>query len=178
MGLDISAWRDLRRVANDPTQDQIDNSYIVQVKDMSAFPGRAAPFEEGYYQGVRFAHFTPYCTFFPCGAYSGYGAWREWLSDLAGYPLTLGKDVEGKDENGHVHGAWEATAGPFWELINFSDCEGFIGATACEKLTGDFATFEGLAEARAVKREHFMSLYRNWHQAFAWGANGGGVQFH
>ena len=58
--------------------------------------------------------------------------WNE-LATLAGYA--------GADD------AWERTDGPFWELINFSDCEGVIGPKTSAKLAGDFAAFQEKADA-------------------------------
>jgi len=65
---------------------------------------------------------------FRAGSYSGYGAFREALCEAA---------------NGiSIHEIWENELAhvntPFFELLNFSDCEGVIGPVAAANLAQDF----------------------------------------
>jgi len=106
-------------------------------------------------------------TRFRAGSYSGYNAWRNDLARIAGYPAP---------SNGrHDRGAWEANGGPFWELINFSDCEGLVGPDTSAKLHNDFLTY-GPASLR--ESEYFHDTYRSFKQAFLLASKGGFVKFH
>ena len=67
-----------------------------------------------------------------------------------------------------------ARATPFYELINFSDCEGFIGPKTSAKLAKDFAAWQ----EKAGERGWFSEKYAQWRAAFELAANGGVVQFH
>ena len=66
---------------------------------------------------------------------------------------------------GHDVGAWMADDGPFWELINFSDCEGFLGPAVCKKLIMDFDEFASQAKAFSADTVDFPKLYESFHQA-------------
>ena len=88
---------------------------------------------------------------FRAGSYSGYGAWRAALASVA--------------------------EGAFWELINFSDCEGTIGPVVSAKLAKDFETHRDRIQDE-VRDEYFMHLYDAWMKAFQTAADGGCVTFH
>jgi|ERR1043165_53304 hypothetical protein len=124
------------------------------------FPGRAA--------GLKHQHAYKADTeeYFRAGSYSGYNAWRECLAVLAGYP---------DGDRGHASSAWQMTGGPFWELINFSDCEGTIGPAMSSKLAQDFAEFQDKADQH--EDEWFKKLYGKWRVAFETAADGGCVIF-
>ncbi len=102
---------------------------------------------------------------FRAGSYGGYNQWRDALARMAGYA-------------GGAQGAWDSDSGPFWELINFSDCEGSIDAPVCAKLAADFASFQTKADAYAASNTYFLELYASWRQAFEMAAKGGMVDFH
>lgn len=103
------------------------------------------------------------------GAYSYYGAWREQLAKLAGYsPL-----VEGLRP--YSEGAWAATEGPFWELIDFTDCDGVLGTAVCQKLAKDFAAYE--ESARRLGDEDFLYTYLQFKAAVELASDGGAVVF-
>lgn len=120
-------------------------------------------------------------TGFCAGAYSRYNRWRNQLARLALYPekTEKGTDTYLPARTGHDVGAWMADSGPFWELINFTDCGGTIGPVVCQKLLKDFDDF-------ALRAAHFdwpepgqAETFHKFHQAFreAAAANGA-VIFH
>lgn len=103
---------------------------------------------------------------FHAGSYSGYNAWRDQLAQTM-LDMTA-QQVWEADE--------DSFAGrPFVELINFSDCEGFIGPKTCAKLSADFAANQGKANNGD---EYFRAKYADWHRALALASEGGAVRFH
>jgi hypothetical protein len=64
---------------------------------------------------------------------------------------------------------------PFYELINFSDCEGIIGPEVSTKLYNDFVKFEVVAKN---EEEYFYRKYKDWMKAFKVASNKGVVSFH
>lgn len=98
---------------------------------------------------------------FKAGSYSGYNHWRNQLAILAGYD--------------GAEGAWEAADGDFWELINFSDCEGTIGSETSKKLLADFEAFQSKADEH--EDQWFKQRYENFKTAFELASDGGAVKF-
>lgn len=82
----------------------------------------------------------------------------------------------GVQESSYAASAWAATGGPFWELINFSDCEGVLGPATSAKLAGDFATWQEKADQHPD--EAFRVLYARWRKACEMAADGGALVFH
>lgn len=119
------------------------------------FPGREDTLEDKavYFYGSQ--------THFRAGSYSYYNAWRAWLAQVAGY--------------GSEAAAFKATQGPFWELINFSDCEGVIGPKHCVKLLADFERFHALI--KPIPGTDWHRAYGNWLKAFRHAADGGAIEF-
>lgn len=110
---------------------------------------------------------------FGAGSYSGYNRFREWLCDMAGIatPRAQWADPEHYDLL------------PFHELVNFSDCEGVIGSTACAELAKDFADYQGKADVydgpgSEFDRDWFRRKYADWRKAFELAEHGGCVEFH
>lgn len=174
MGLDISYYKNIQRINclekdGEPldaiTGTPLENYIHVYINP--DFPDRCRDVEGGYYRGEEGEGFR-------AGSYGGYNRWRDQLAKLAGYPLTP------NDEGGSSHdsGAWAATGGPFWELINFSDCEGAIGTEVSRKLAQDFADFQERAEAVDSSEYDFIGRYNEWRKAFETAAQGGVVCFH
>lgn len=173
MGLDITAYRQLQ-LAESPELD--DDGYptgdAVKLYVNSNFADRAEGIrDKGVYEFADSMDFR-------AGSYGGYSAWREELAKLAGYPLTDHEAYGGHIEKRHAAGAWAATEGPFWELINFSDCEGVIGPTVAAKLARDFAEWDDRAKARGAALPFFYEKYQEWHKAMEMAADGGAVDFH
>lgn len=130
MGLDISSLKLGARV--DPIEDDDDDAVedLVFVYAADYFSDRLGGIEPGYYVIEDHEYFYE-------RSYGRYNIWRNQLAMLAGYPVLQSDDRTGADV-----GAWNAESGPFWELINFSDCGGFIGGTVAAKLAKDFQEFE------------------------------------
>lgn len=171
MGLDATAYGRLTLVEN-PILDEDGCPEGAQVRfwENPDFPGRL----EGI-QGSPAVY--SYEVGEPCfsGGYGGYNRWREELAKLAGYPATA-MEHYGKVEMRHDHGAWAASAGPFYELINFSDCDGTLGPVVCAKLAADFAAHQAAADAH--ENEYFRATYAKWRAGFDMAADGGAIRFH
>ena len=106
------------------------------------------------------------------GSYSGYNEWRRRLSFMAldaPPPTVWGNPEHYKDK-------------PFFWLINFSDCEGYIGTEKCKVLAADFAKWQPRADAILDLDEDwcgwFVQKYADWRKAFELAAKGGFVDFH
>lgn len=145
MGLDIVYFRQIHPV--------LDDGYHLSANP--AFPGRADEIKDGQYGSLAHSHFR-------AGSYSGYNEWRNQLAFLAGYA--------GAED------AWaNCTCGPFWELINFSDCEGVIGPVTSAKLAKDFADYQEKADEH--ESPYFRDLYKDWRIAFETASDNGAVLF-
>lgn len=158
MGLDITAFRNLQLA--DPSEAFEDGELVwdgnyVQVYANDDFPGHHDPLQN------RAAYTYEDSFSFRAGSYSGYNAWRNELAVLAGF--------------GSDRGAWKATHGPFWELINYSDCEGTIGSVISQKLARDFAEYQENANQRD---DWFQARYADWRRAFEMASDNGAVDFH
>lgn len=169
MGLDITAYRKLQKLdvvfdadgePIDPTtREPLDYSSYVKVHINPNFPGRADGLED------RGVYSYDESMWFRAGSYGGYNAWRRDLAALAGYTDRQAWDgmCEGK---------------PFAELVNFSDCEGVIGASVAAKLAADFRDFRARAEEFGGEVGWFYENYEKWMQAMEMAADGGCVDFH
>lgn len=183
MGLDITAYRKLTKLdcvfdaGGEPidkkTEEPMDYDFRAWVNP--DFEGRADDIEsKAFYSAADSFGFR-------AGSYSGYNGWREELSRLAGYPsVQVDRYGTGNIQERHDYGAFNADGGPFWEMINFSDCEGVIGATISAKLAKDFAEFDEKAKAFNSNgpEDWFYGKYQEWRKAFEMAADGGAVQFH
>jgi len=176
MGLDITAYGNLRKIDAvfskdgepiDPaTREALDGDYY-EPRPNEHYD-RADGLTEGVYRYEKaIAH--------RAGSYGGYNRWREELAKLGGWPLGSYEQY-GKTWSSHAASAWDAKGGAFWELINFSDCEGTIGAATSAKLARDFA--EHQANADAHEDNGFREKYGQWRAAFELAANNGAVSFH
>lgn len=169
MGLDITAYEKLTYVR--PYTDGEDVSYPDEVglyyacrvdcEHCAAAAGRTQP---GVYtiDGER--------QDFRAGSYSGYNFWRRKLAELVG--------VTDK-------GVWDGTetAPAFGELINFSDCEGYIGPDVSSKLAQDFADWQGRAEEfsqglGSFDGQYWIERYNEWRKAFELASTDGAVKLH
>lgn len=177
MGLDITAYGQLTELdcvfdaegepIHPETRQPLD--YDLRAYVNPDFPGREGAIKDkGVYSAL--AAFG-----FGAGGYGRYNAWRNDLAELAGYPK---RPVEkyGNIQHRHDQGAWEAESGPFWELINFSDCGGVIGAEVSAKLAKDFAEHQAKADTHEI--EWFRDSYSDWRKAFDLAAQDGAVHFH
>lgn len=162
MGLDITAvskavWG---RDGSDEYDGYDDN--LVSAYQNGDFPDQFDYLKDGWYRvdGETFR--------FRAGSYGGYGAWRRSLCAQA-----LGVDVEEIWDNP------EAFKGrPFFELINFSDCEGTIGPVTSAKLAKDFKDYEGKIFTGGGRIDFYLETYHDFAKAFALASDGGFVDFH
>ncbi len=177
MGLDISAYRQLRKVdcVFDADGEPIDPvsrepiDYAMRAYVNNDFPGREEGIEDrAIYVSEHEGHS------FRAGSYGWYNRWRDELAQLAGYQQG---SYEQYDRNWDSYAAtvWQGAIGPFSELINFSDCEGVIGPVVSAKLAKDFAAFD---ERAAAVGGQFYEKYQEWRKAFDMAADGGAVSFH
>lgn len=172
MGLDISAFSKLVEAPGaerDTDGCLVDYDNFRSFDENPDFPGRLA--------GIKSD--VPYridgeSTGFRAGSYGGYNVWRNDLAKLAGYPLTKYRSHRGEVE-GYDAGAWAAGVGPFFEQIQFTDCDGTIGPVVSAKLAKDYADFATQAEAIGG---YFWEKYQEWKEAFDMAADNGAVSFH
>ncbi|EOK9227769.1 hypothetical protein QFV42_RS18670 [Escherichia coli] len=176
MGLDITAYSNIKRLdahlnddgeaVNNSNGEQVEEYYFHVWKNPS-FPGRADELVDG-------AIYTyEDCTGHGVG-YGGYYWWRNELAEMAGYPVGEYESGHGKEAN-HFGGVLNSDSGPFYELINFSDCEGFIGTSVATKLLADFKTFHDKAEEIGGL---FFEQYKHWQSAMEMASNNGCISFH
>ena len=162
MGLDITAYSNVI--------ESNEERHCFMVYANNDFPGRAEGLvDRGYYECDE--HFG-----FRAGSYSGYNQWREQLAELAGWPPVSVQGYGGGEYMSCAGSAFQATEGPFWELINFSDCEGAIGHVVAKKLSADFEWFREQASKHGDP--YFFEKYQMWAKAFGMAADNGAVIFH
>jgi len=105
---------------------------------------------------------------FRAGSYGGYNEWREALAhDALGVaPQRVWSEPS----------TWSIC--PFYELINFSDCEGTIGPEVARKLAQDFRLQRETVRARLAERgEWYAERYDLWQKAFELASGDGMVVF-
>lgn len=172
MGLGVIAYEHIIKAdgneAFDETGEVRDGWFQIHVNN--SFPGRED----------RLKHLHAYRSVggvirFRAGSYGAYNGWREQLAELAGWPRTT-HVLFGVDDHCYTAGAWSAAGGPFWELINFSDCEGVIGPATSAKLAKDFSDFQEKVDLHPD--EWFKKKYSEWRKSFELAANNGVVVFH
>jgi hypothetical protein len=180
MGLDITAYSEIAEMTDAvfdadgeaidvTTREPLDYDDYAQFYRNPDFPGRADEikdkavysFEDS--DGMR------------AGAYSGYNRWRDMLAKMAGYPEGSYQEY-GRVWKSHCVDCWNGATGPFSELINFSDCEGVIGAAVSAKLAKDFTDFQGKADGHSD--DWFREKYSEWRRMFELASKGGCVKFH
>jgi hypothetical protein len=108
------------------------------------------------------------------GSYGGYSRWRYMLCEMA---LGVQPDIVWANPE-RFKGA------PFFELINFSDCEGTIGCETAQKLFHDFMSNRDRALAYSKRlppgheAEYWLDKYGEWMKAFELASKDGCVDFH
>ena len=182
MGLDISYHSNLKFLGPPPPEkdrgdefydDLYDNNQVLLEVD-TGYPSYPEGLEPGIYQVGDESHS------FRAGSYSGYGYWRELLcrfSDLAPDPVLVWDDPD------------QYRGRPFQELVNFSDCEGWIGPVVAAKLAKDFQEQEvkikirvgkavEIGEMEDAEAQYFMERYQSWKTACEVAAQNGVIEFH
>lgn len=156
MGLDISFYASVKVDPNPPADT--DEQRIVSNND--SFAARAAPFKEG-------DHFTTDGTTARySSAYSSYSRVRDILCrKILGMPAEdLWKDKVKRDEPG------------FAEMVNFTDCDGFMGPEACARVSAALATLP--EDWIAAQEDWDQQCIRRLVAGFAVAANGGCAEYH
>jgi hypothetical protein len=181
MGLDITAYRGLveakGKEAIDESGEFLYDEGWTRFYPSDDFPGRADDIKDGqaYKAAEEFG--------FRAGSYSSYSRWREQLAELAGYPAAVAAGAVTAEERSyresfpHAAAAWEGGAEqlPFYELVNFTDCDGVLGTAVSAKLAKDFAAFQHKADAHPDP--WFAGLYTHWRKAFEMASDKGCVVF-
>lgn len=171
MGLDISAYRKATPInleadedgePLDPAMrkayynDDLTRLYDLREVYQDVFSAQADGLEPGFYLFEESMGFR-------AGSYGSYNMWRRALAEVGGYTAEDAHD--GK-----------VLAGPFFELVNFSDCEGTIGPKTSAKLLNDFVLLKERAES--MMSNYDFQKYEDWTQAFTMASDGGFVSFH
>jgi len=123
--------------------------------------------------------------YFRAGSYSWYSSWRRTLAMMIGWEIEdLWRNVETivqryENLNNVLCESDELKVDiPFVELLNFSDCEGFIGPKTSAKLYLDFLEWDEKAKVSdPFKGGYFYETYKEWTEAFKVASDGGCVIF-
>jgi len=160
MGLDITAYQKAKLVKAVASPAELRTpgfkfpATAIYLHTIPDFAERCDGMPEGFYRmtGKQYG--------FRAGPYSYYNRWRHELAELVG---TTARAI------------WDdPKPGPFVELINFADNEGFIGFKTSAKLAEDFRRFA----SKVGDNGDFAEGYRDWQRAFELASEGGVVHFH
>ena len=165
MGLDISASTKIKRITS---LKKVENGeWFVNVRRFHPEIERALDIDEGYYDNDGETYD------FRAGSYSGYNQFRELLCIAI---------LDVKPES-----VWEKSElyldKPFYELINFSDCEGAIGPKVSQKLHKDFVAYREKFESYIKNKfpfhdSHYLRIYDDFTKGFEMASKGGVLVFH
>lgn len=169
MGLDITAYGNVALLETMESTDDYDEKYWNSDEDSNTDYVWATKDRGQHDNIVEHGVYRYEQEFdFRAGSYSGYNEWRNHLSRLM-----LKVDAETVWHNSESY-----KGKPFYELINFSDCEGIIGPETSKKLAADFAAHQPIANDEPAFDGWFTEKYNNWRQAFELASNNGYVKFH
>jgi hypothetical protein len=161
MGLDVTALSKVKFISADGEYDEMtDRGYEWIGRTNRDWLDRADGRTNGYYSYEERLDF-------PAGSYSGYGAFRHWLSStmLGVAPaIVWGNSRTYQDK-------------PFYELINFADNEGVIGPGPAKRLAEAFAAHDKQARDDNAPGSYYEE-YVTWWRAFELAAEDGLVEFH
>ena len=184
MGLDISAYSYLRQkeVFTDANRNiqrfaerslpqiRSEEELINITKSMIDRPDqyRVQDMQEGpYYETIRTKEFN-----FRAGSYSGYNTYRKMLSECF---LGVTQDEVWANES-------QYEGKPFYEQVNFSDCEGFIGPEVSAKLAKDYrdgrARWLEYLNGRMEDVGYYIEVYDKWTRAFELASQDGVLCFY
>ncbi len=181
MGLDIAGFSHLRYVCRLPKQGE-DEQFEADLKAQGLDPDEVVNlYPNAASHAAQMGETEPGCYAkterseeheFRAGSYSGYNQWREWLAQFAhGVPASV------------LWKSWSKFQGkPFVELIDFTDCDGRIGATVAAKLAADFKTHADRAKEFAAtlgegEGEYFLEVYADFTTALELAARNGALIF-
>lgn len=152
MGLDITAYKNLKKIEN-PERDEygdLENWELLEINQglldstEEHFSGRTQGLAAGVYESEDSKNFR-------VGAYTGYNQFRDQLEKIA-------------------------TNTQLYELIMFSDCEGYIGSVVSKKLAQDFQDLEVIAKEKLEERD--LNIFLEFKNAFELASHNGCVSFH
>jgi hypothetical protein len=173
MGLDITAYKNIKQIKKLVKEDDNYNENYTTFYVNPAFPDSARSINSKHYYKCQ-SHISLHA-----GSYGGYNAWRNNLAKMAGYPLTEYDIGSNRIESCYAAACWEGATGPFSELINFSDCEGTLDHTVCQKLAKDFADFQEQAnQFQSGEGTYWLEKYNKWREVFEFASENGAVEFH
>lgn len=165
MGLDVSYYTDIqfvRKLREDEEyfeRGELEGD-LYHLSPIADFVEQADGVDGIYKVGSRSS--------FRVGSYSYYGFWRDQLARMTGEhsaEAVWEKSRLGKD-------------GPFYALIDFSDCEGVIGPQTSNRLAQSFDVWLDRArEFGAKDGRSFMETYEDFRRAFRAAARTGCVEF-
>lgn len=178
MGLDISYVSKINfEKRREPDFEEMDQNGVFLYPNDS-FLDQSEGIQSGEYisEGVQGS--------FRAGSYSGYGSWRKTLAELIGWEIenlwrhvgTLVQRNENLNDVLNENDDFKVDI-PFVELLNFSDCEGFIGPKTSVKLYLDFLEWDERAKNFDSQNSYFYEKYQEWTEAFKVASDGGCVIF-
>jgi len=174
VGLDIRYYTKLKDIGNAPADGGYGDGQIV-FYDNEYFPGRIAPWKDTILYSYDCSEDREE-RHFRCG-YTSYSVMRNKLAKLAGYTATESKEPMATFL--YSNGVYASECGPLFELLNFSDCEGTIGADACKKMVPEFEELWPQIEAEHVDGpfDHFRTFCEYLRRALKAGADKGAIRF-
>jgi len=191
MGLDISAYSNIEILSVGPYRPELEEDWdsddgIRQDFINPHFPHAVFPFpvveDEQNYVHWKQTGTTEYHGF-RAGSYSGYGLWRSTLAGTFLGTTDLYMDHRNNSDEPDWEKVYASEGKPFYELINFSDCEGVFFGPVCTKLYNDFVDnrevyIESENPYPAWDNDYFVSRYDDWMEAFRLGSQNGLVSLH
>ncbi len=152
MGLDITGYEDIK--ATGKTFNIEEDEYI-SVSDWKQSNMK-------YIEEQQIEYKETHC--FRAGSYGGYNSFRNNLCTLANN-ITVEELWKTEDESLK-----------FYWLINFSDCEGYIGTSYCKILYDEFVKYND--KIMSSLNDFDKVKYKDFKEAFRLGSNNGLVDFH
>lgn len=145
MGLSVNVFSKLRKVEGDNWNVYIESPY-------QEFAHKVENFETS--QGYQAEEHNDLSINY---GYSTHNRFREWLlsiTDNKEYLQDDGRiDWDKLDQMNHI---------AFYELINFSDCQGHLDWVCCQSLLKDFENWKEVANKD--ENEMFVAYYNEWHE--------------
>ncbi len=168
MGLNVSAAKQLQLLGYavnwDAAYEQFDED-VIHINVNADFPDQQAGLPLQADQIAVFAYAER--RHFFSASYFGYNLWRQQLSQ------TMCQREPEAIWNQRNDPAVRAL--PFYELIDFTDCDGEIGPIVARKLAADFAAHQ--TQADEVADDWFRQSYANFRAACEFAADNGVVRF-
>jgi hypothetical protein len=179
MGLDITSYEHVKLVEEVHAIEDSEGNYC---NDTPEFGGKnhVTTYNEGSFPHTLGSLIVGKCYLasgeqfrFRAGSYSGYSRFREALCLEA---LGVSANTVWAEPEKYV-------GRPFYEMINFSDCEGVVGHEVCLKLTRDFQEGRETVRARLEQTDDhgfgwYADSYDNWQKAYELASVDGMVKFH